>query len=397
MTRDRLGVSVMTVRSGDMPAAGTAPFTLGVEEEYQVVDAATLELRDARAAVDTARHRLGGSVDTELSSVQLEVETPVCDSLAQVRAELTRLRREAGAAVAEHGCRLLAAGTHPFGSWRDQELTIKPRYLELLERWGLLALQQGINGCHVHVAVPDPDLRIAVLDHCRPWLPPLLALTASSPFWEGVDTRYASYRNQWYLRFPIAGPPPALGDDAGFRRRVDELTAVGAISDASFLYWDLRPSARYPTLEFRVGDVCPLLDDAVLYAGLVRALVRTMAARAEGGEAAPVMSDGVARAAQWRAARYGLEDTLFDPVQRRLRPAANVVGSLLDTVADDLRTHGEWDEVAELFAAALARGSSAARQRRHAHVCGDLREVTRVLVAETVRFDEPGLGHDDAA
>jgi YbdK family carboxylate-amine ligase len=140
----------------------------------------------------------------------------------------------------------------------------------------MLALQQNINGCHVHVGIDDADLRAAVSDHCRPWLPVLPALTASSPFWEGTDTGYASYRSQWYSRWPIAGPPPVLGDDAGFRRRVEDLISVGVISDASFLL-DVRPSARYPTLEFPVADVCPLIDDAVLHAGLVRSLARTMA------------------------------------------------------------------------------------------------------------------------
>jgi YbdK family carboxylate-amine ligase len=362
-------------------------FTLGVEEEYLLVDARRFALRaDAATAATTT-----AGVNMEIGTAQIEVATPVCTTLAQVRAHLIRLRRTADAAVSRHGCRLLAAGTHPFGSWREQRLTPKARYIELLERWGMLALQQNINGCHVHVGIADPDLRAAVSDHCRPWLPVLLALTASSPFWEGVDTGYASYRSQWYSRWPIAGPPPVLGDDAGFRLRVGELTAVGAISDASFLYWDVRPSARYPTLEFRVADVCPLVDDAVLHAGLVRALARTMAARVTAGVPVPELPDHIARAARWRAARYGLEECLYDPVERRLRPAAEVVGSLLDTVADVLRAYGEEDEVAGLLAAALARGSSASRQRMLAHARGDLTEVTRTLVDETTWHARPPL------
>jgi YbdK family carboxylate-amine ligase len=361
----------------------TVPFTLGVEEEYMLVDAETFALRDEPSALDAARATVGEAVEAEISTAQLEIATPVCATLAEVRHELSRLRYGVDEAVAELGCRLLAAGSHPTASWRDQRLTPKPRYVELLERWGVLALQLGINGCHVHVAVPDPDLRVAVLDRCRPWLPALLALTCSSPFWEGVDTGYASYRIQWYARWPIAGPPPALGDDQGFRRHVDRLTAVGVISDATNLYWDIRPSARYPTLEFRVADVCPLLDDAVLHAGLVRALVRTMAAQARTGAPAPELADGMARATGWRAARHGLEECLFDPVEQRLRPAAEVVYALLDVVAGDLREHGEYDEVAALLATSVARGSSAARQRVLANAEGDLSEVVRALVAET--------------
>jgi YbdK family carboxylate-amine ligase len=368
-----------------MTGSATHAFTLGVEEEYLLVDAHTFALRADAAMIAEATN----GVDTEIGTAQIEVATPVCTDLGEVRAHLMRLRQTADAAVGRHGCRLLAAGTHPFGTWREQRLTPKPRYIELLERWGMLALQQNINGCHVHIGIPDPDLRAAVSDHCRPWLPALLALTASSPFWEGVDTGYASYRSQWYSRWPIAGPPPVLGDDAGFRRRVDELTAVGVISDDSFLYWDVRPSARYPTLEFRVADVCPLVDDAVLHAGLVRALARTMAARVAAGAAAPDLPDDIARAARWRAARYGLDECLYHPVARRLCPAAEVVHALLDTVADDLRAHGEWHEIAALLDAALTRGSSAGRQRALAHARGDLVELTRVLVDETNQHIEP--------
>jgi YbdK family carboxylate-amine ligase len=370
--------------------------TIGVEEEYLLVDAETYALRaDANALANTdGRTGLG----VEIGTAQLEVATEVCTDLSELRACLVTLRRFADEAARQRGCRVLAAGTHPFASWRDQRLTPKARYVELLERWGMLALQQNINGCHVHVGIPDPDLRVTVSDHCRPWLPALLALTASSPYWEGVDTGYASYRSQWYTRWPIAGPPPVLGNDAGFRRCVDELTAIGVISDPSFLYWDVRPSARYPTLEFRVADVCPSIDDAVLHAGLVRSLVRTMADRVTAGAAAPYLPDEIARAARWRAARYGLEECLYDPIEHRLRPAAEVIGLLLRVVADDLRAHGEWDEIAGLMAASLARGSSANRQRLLAHASGDLTEVTRALVNETTRtVPPPVLDHRPAA
>jgi YbdK family carboxylate-amine ligase len=369
--------------------------TIGVEEEYLLVDAETYALRADAAAIAGTDGRTG--LDVEIGTAQLEVATEVCTDLRELRACLVRLRHTADEAARRHGCRVLAAGTHPFGSWRDQRLTPKARYLELLERWGMLALQQNINGCHVHVGIPDPDLRVAVSDHCRPWLPALLALTASSPYWEGVDTGYASYRSQWYTRWPIAGPPPVLRNHAGFRRWVDELTATGVISDASFLYWDVRPSARYPTLEFRVADVCPSADDAVLHAGLVRSLVRTMADRVTAGAPAPHLPDEIARAARWRAARYGLEECLYDPIEQKLRPAGEVVGVLLDVVADDLRAHGEWDEITELLAAALVRGSSANRQRLLAHASGDLTQVTRALVEETTRTAPPVLDHRPAA
>ncbi|GIF06809.1 carboxylate-amine ligase [Actinoplanes siamensis] len=359
----------------------TDDFTIGVEEEYHLVGTDTFALCGDAEMVEAARAVPG--VDAEIGTAQLEVATPVCTGLAGIRSHLVGLRVAASAAIGRNGCRLLAAGTHPFGSWRQQRMTPRPRYVALLERWGVLALQLNISGCHVHVGVPDPDLRAAVSDHCRPWLPALLALTASSPFWEGVDTGYASYRSQWYARWPIAGPPPVLGDDAGFRRHVERLLSVGVIDDASHLYWDVRPSVRYPALEFRVADVCPLVDDAILHAGLVRGLVRTMAGRAASGTPAPDLPDEVARAARWRAARYGLDECLWHPLSGILRPAAEVVGALLDTVAADLREHCEYDELAALLATTLQRGTSASRQRMTMFTSGDLTEVARVVAEET--------------
>jgi len=360
---------------------------LGVEEEYHLVDAETYALRAEPGAVEPTRKRLGGRGDAtaEISTTQLEVSTPICASLADVRTALCALRRAATEGAAELGCRILAAGTHPIAQWHELRLTGTVRYLALLEQWGVLALQQGIAGCHVHVAMPDPDTAIAVMDRARPWLAPLLALTGSSPFWEGVDTGYASHRTVWFGRWATTGPPDPLGDRAGYDALVAELVSAGVIDDASFIYWDVRPSVHYPTLEFRVADVCPMLDDAVLYAGLVRSLARTLAADTHAGRPVPQLRPEVVRGARWRAARYGLEERLFDPVARELRPAAEVIRLLLDVLREDLEGHGEWDEIASLTEATLARGSSSRRQRqRMAHTGGDLMAVTASLVLETV-------------
>lgn len=203
---------------------------------------------------------------SEISTSRLEVATPVCSTLDEVRAELVRLRCEAGEVAARKGCRILAMATHPFSSWEDQRLSPGERYLSLFERWGMLALQQLITGCHVHVAVDDPELTIAVLDRVRPWLPVLVAFDAL----------------------------------------VADLVRAGAIDDATHLYWDARPSVRYPTLEFRVGDVCPSVDVAVLYAALARSLTRTFVAAAQREkDAAPDVRPEVLRIARWRAARHG--------------------------------------------------------------------------------------------
>ena len=358
-------------------------FTVGVEEEYHLVDAETMALHSAPEVVDEAKDTMDDA-SSEISTSQLEVATPICSSLAEVRAELTRLRCEAGEVAARKGCRILAMATHPFSSWEDQRLSPGERYLDLFERWGMLALQQLITGCHVHVAIDDPDVTIGVLDRVRPWLPVLAAMTSSSPFWEGRDTGYASYRTMWFDRWPTAGLPATLGSRAAFDALVADLVKAGAIDDATHLYWDARPSVHYPTLEFRVGDVCPSVDVAVLYAALARALTRTFAAQVEAGDgAAPQVRPEVLRIARWRAARHGLAHELVHPILWEPRPATEVVEALLGLVRDDLEDAGEWDEVRDGVRRLLADGTASARYRQLMERTGDLRKVTEAAVDET--------------
>jgi YbdK family carboxylate-amine ligase len=358
--------------------------TVGVEEEYHLVDADTLRLTDVPGVVASAHRLLGGDAQSEISTSQLEVATPVCRSLSEVREQLARLRRGADAAAREHGARVLASGTPPIGCWTDQRLTSSPRYIELFERWRLLALQQLVAGCHVHVHVGDDELAVRVLDRLRPDLPVLLALSGSSPFWEGSDSGYASYRTQWFARFPVTGPTELLGDRAGYDALLADLVGSGIVPDATHLYWDARPSTRFPTVEIRVADACPRLDDVVLHAGLARSLVRVAAAEALRDVDFPRPRGEVLRAARWRAARGGLEGELVDLRTGELVPAPVLVRRLLERLRDDLEAAREWDEVAGLAQQALARGTSAARQRAVMTRTGDLEEVVRVLVEHSV-------------
>ena len=356
--------------------------TLGVEEEYHLVDAVTGALADAPQVVEDGVARFGSQVQGEISTSQLEIGTPVCTTLAQLRGELARLRAGATAVAAEHGCALLACGTHPFSTWRDQRLSADERYRRLHERWGLLALQQLITGCHVHVSVPDPELAVQVLDRLRPDLPVLLAMSGSSPYWEGVDTDYASFRTQWYQRFAVTGLPEHFGSRAAYDATVASLVRAGIADDASHLYWDARPSTRYPTLEVRVGDVMPRLDDVVLHAGLARAAVQQAAADALAGLPVPELRPELGRAARWRAARYGLEGDLLDPRTGELVPAGELLCGLLDRVRGPLEDSGDLPEVAALTRDLLARGTSASRQRTLMGRTGDLAQVVHALVAE---------------
>ena len=367
-----------------MTAVGaTVGATIGVEEEYHLVEATTMGLADAHAVVAEARALLGADAQGEISTSQLEVATPVSTSLADVRSHLVRLRRGADQAAQRHGCRIVSAGTHPTGSWLDQRMSPDERYLEILERYGLLARQQMIAGCHVHVSVPDLELAVQVLDRLRPDLSVLLALAASSPFWEGVDTGYASYRTLWFARFPVTGSPEVLASRSVYEALVRDLVESKVVPDASHLYWDARASAKYPTVELRIADALPHLDDVVLQAGLARSLVRVAAAGAAAGTPFPQPRPELVKAARWAASRWGLEDALMDLNAVARRPAADVVRDLLARLRSDLEDAGEWDEVVSLAEQALARGTSAAEQRARFAATGEMSDVTRLLVEQT--------------
>ena len=370
--------------------------TLGVEEEYHLVDATTGALADAPGVVEDAAARFGDALQGEISTSQLEVATPVCSSLAEVRAELARLRAGAAAVAAEHGIGILPTGTHPFSTWHEQRLSEDDRYTRLHERWGLLALQQLIAGCHVHVSVPDRELAVHVLDRLGPDLPVLLALSASSPYWEGVDSDYASYRTIWFGRWPQTGTPEPFGSLKAYDEAVEALVRTGMADDASHLYWDARPSTRYPTVEVRVGDTMPALDDAVLHAALARALVQQAAADALAGLPPLQVRTDLVRAARWRAARHGLQDTLLDNRTGERVPAHDAVHALVDRVSGPLEETGDLAEVRALVASALARGTSAERQRSLHAGTGSLPDVVLALVAEGQRGRPASPGRSPA-
>lgn len=358
--------------------------TVGVEEEYQLVDAETLALRPGiRQVLPTATAAVGDQVEPELHESQIEVGTMVCDTLDQVRAELALLRVRVAAAAETEGFRLVAAASHPFARRVDQRVTAQPAYEALAERYGRLADEQLVFGCHVHVAIDDPELAIRVMNRARPWLAPLLALSTSSPFWEGADTTYSSYRTEVFGRWPTTGTPSAFRSRADYDEMVSELLATGSIDAPARLYWDVRPSARYPTLEFRVPDVCTSIDDAVLLAGLVRGLVATCADQALADVEEPLVRPELLRSAAWRAARHGVDADLVDVHRLRAVPAAEVVRALASFVRPSLEAVGDWEVVTDHLDQVLARGTSARRQREQLAKAGDLAAVVTWLADET--------------
>jgi carboxylate-amine ligase len=361
------------------------PLSVGVEEEYLLVDAETFDVRGHSGTVlRQAYEQLGEDVQPELYSGEVESATPICWTLDEVEVALRERRRQLGAGAAEVGCRLAAAGTHPFARWQDQRITPKPRYLELAEEYQQIAHETMICGQHVHIGIPDEEQRIDVLNRVRPWLAVFTALGANSPYWEGLDTGYASYRTEVFRRWPTNRTPRRFDNWDDYRQVVDTMVVCGAIGDATKLYWDVRPSARFPTLEFRVGDVCLREDEAVCLAGLVRALVARCLDDATDGVAVPDPMPEVLEAATWKAARYGLEADLIDPIAHRSVPADRLVGRLLDLLERPLRRGGDGERVLSGVERLLASGTGAERQRAVVSAGGDLTDVARFIAEETV-------------
>lgn len=361
---------------GKLNAVASDPFTIGVEEEFFLVDADTGALRlEADAVVATSGER----VHHELQACQVETETPVCETLDEVRTHLDRLRRDVDAAAQRTGCRIASLGTHPFAGWEGAAVTGEAPYLRLERDYQQLAREQLVCGCHVHVCVEDREDAIQVVNHVRPWLPTVLALTGNSPFWLGADTGYASFRTEIWRRWPTSGTPDVFEDRADYDALVETMLAAEVVDDPARIYWDVRPSAKFDTVEFRVADACLTVDRAVMVAGLVRALVRTVDVAVRRGDAPPRPRTELLRAATWRAARYGVAADLLDPVAGQAAPAAAIVDRFLAFVGPNLE-----DGVEALVKETMAHGTGATRQREIQHRTGDLRAVVERAVALTV-------------
>jgi len=363
-------------------------YTLGGEEEYQIVDPETRELlaRGGRAVQERAqRSTMGDEVVPELLTAQIEAVSPVCRTLAEVRAEVLRLRREVNMAAAKEGAWIAAASTHPFSDWRNQRITPKERYERLVENYQRLARQQAAFGFHVHVGLADREAAIRVMNRLRLWLAPMLALSANSPFWLGEDSGYASYRTQVWGRMPVSGPPGIFESKAEHDELIDALVASGVVADSTKVYWDIRLPDDLDTIEVRVMDVCSRADEAVMMAGLTRALVRTCYERAVLEEPYPKPRPELLRAAHWLASRHGLDAKLLDPEVGQAAPAREIIEKLLTFARPALEEGGDWEEISTLVHETLEHGNGANRQRRTYERAGRLEDVVDMLVEETAQ------------
>src|SRR3954470_14453719 len=375
--------------------------TIGVEEELLVVDPSgrpvplgpdALEIAARRGEGETPEEHDRADDDAddeepaahlvpELKAQQLELGTPVCGTLAEVESELRFWRRRADAAAASVGGRVAALASSPVAV--DPVPTEGERYRRMLDTFGLTAAEMLTCGCHVHIGVEDDEEGVAVLNRIRVWLPLLTALTANSPFWQGDDTGYASYRSRAWQRWPSAGPNELFTDAADYRRLVDDVLATGTVLDSGMLYFDARLSEKWPTVEVRTADVALRAEDAVTLAGVVRGLVETAARDARAGDPPPALPAPVLRVAAWRAGRSGLNGDLVHPLTGRPAPAADVLGALLDHVRPALAAAGDEERVTEGLGALLRRGTGADLQRRVHQETGDLTAVVRAAVAVT--------------
>jgi carboxylate-amine ligase len=356
-------------------------FTVGVEEEFLLLDPVSwqnLPLADeARAALLPAVRERS---HVEFRRSMMEMISPVCTDLPQLRAYLAENRSAAAMAAAAAGARLVAVAATPVGE-PDTTVVDTPRFHAIERHYGPIARDPALCGLHVHVGVPDRELAIQVCNAIRPWLPVVQALTANSPLHAGADTGHASWRSIALERWPSVGPSPYLRCAEDYERTVEELVATGVMLDASMVLWWARPSLRYPTVEVRVGDVCPTAGEAVVVAGLVRALVATAVADIAAGREDPQPADHLLRAAHWNAAHAGLDGTLIDLRRHVARPAWDLVDELVTTVGGALERHGDRAAVAEGLRRLREHGNGAQRQRRAA---GGLAGAMAELAAATV-------------
>lgn len=359
--------------------------TIGVEEEFLLVDPESgAPLPRNRDVADHAA-QLGLDLQLELTSCQIETATDVAHTADELNTSLVRLRRTAADAADQAGARLLAAGLPPTLP-HDFPITDTPRYRDIGDRFGMIAHEQGICGCHVHVAVPDRDAAVAVSNRLRPWLPALLALTANSAIYRNADTGHSSWRSVLWARWPSAGPPPHFDSAAEYDAAVQMLVQSEVIRDDGMVYWDVRPSADFPTVEIRVADVPATVGETVLLAALARAAVMTALAEEDRGNPQPTVDAWTLKAAYWKAARDGLDGHGVDLRSNTAAPVQTLLQNLVDWVRPALEVAGDEDLVHRSLTAVVEHGNGAMRQRRAWRRRHDMRDVLAVVADATLEF-----------
>lgn len=366
-------------------------WTIGIEEEYLLVDKQSMELvSDPPPTIMEECKRLTTRVSPELLRSQIEVGTGVCRTIDEARKDLARLRGVVIEAAGREGLSPIAASTHPFGHWTEQHHTRLERYQDLTMEMQAAARRLLICGMHVHVGIADEELRIDLLNQMRYFVPHLLALSTSSPFWEGIDTGLRSYRLTIFDALPRTGLPPLFESAAEYQRHVDILINAGLLEDATKIWWDIRPSARYPTLETRIFDVCTTLEDAVSLAALTTCVLRMLFRLRVKNQRWRIYNAMLLQENRWRAMRYGTDESLLDLAKGELVAFTQLIDeirAIVEKDADVLGCQAEIDHLSEI----VRRGTSAHRQIQIYQQALEngfdkkaaLREVVRYLIDET--------------
>jgi glutamate---cysteine ligase / carboxylate-amine ligase len=368
------------------------PYTLGVEEEYMLLDGETLDLVQHVEAVLAAAegHELEPRVNPELMQSVLEIATPVCRTPADVERELRRLRTYVTGLASEQEMRVGSAGTHPFSLFERQRITARDRYRHLVDQLQYVARRELIFGLHIHVAVDDPEKAVQVVNGLLTHLSSLLALSASSPFWRGELTGLDSSRQMVFAAFPRSGPPPRFRDYADYAEVVGQLEKTGCIADYTHIWWDIRLHPRFGTVEIRVCDAVTRMEDAVALSAFCQALVKLYSERYDAGEEIPSYHRILTTENKWLAARYGLEAPVMDlATGRRNRiPVAQLVRRTLKEIEPHARELGA-DAELEGIRGILSRGNGSDRQRRVWNANRDITEVVREIADATEQAAVP--------
>lgn len=357
--------------------------TLGVEEEYQIVDPTTWALaKKTDRMIEEGRQLYGEHIRPEFHAPVVEVVTGVCRSVAEVGEQLRMFRRILSQLAKKQGLALAAASTHPFTHWKEVEVTQGPRYMEILQDMQDVVRANLIYGLHVHVGIPDPEARIAVMNAARYFLPHILALSASSPLWQGRRTGLLSTRTAIFRRLPRTGVPDYFNNWAEFESYVKLLVETRCIDNAKKIYWDVRPHPFFPTIEFRICDMPGRIDDTLAIVALIQAFSLKLLRLYHGNMGYRLYRRALIAENIWRAARFGLDGKFIDFLNRREIPVRDAIRELLDFVAEDVRILNCEREIAGLFRI-LEENNSAARQLRTFEETGDLSRVVQRIVQET--------------
>jgi len=367
------------------PAPNTfEQFTLGIEEEFQIVDPLTGELRSRVSEIlEDSETLLGEQVKPEIIQSMIEVGTGICKDIQAARADITNLRGTLAGLARKKGLEIVAAGTHPFSHWQDQKIFDNERYNLIVEENQIIARSLLTFGLHVHVGIADPDRAIQIMNAVRYMLPHMLALSTSSPFWVGKQTGLKSYRSEVFTRMPRTGIPDHFESGSSFQNYVSLLIETGCIDDGKKIYWDVRPHPVFPTLEFRICDIPTRVDDTIAIAALFQALVAKVNGLLDQNLTFRPHHKMLIEENKWRAVRYGLDGKMIDFGKGKEVPTRDVIREVLtfvDEVVDDLGSRAEIEHIHTI----LERGTSADEQLRVWRETGDFKAVVDHLIETTM-------------